>query len=173
TYLLGNDGAFADWEVALAGTRFLARFREFLGIYGHRGRYESDWALPRLREDPAPALFAIREQLKSTPQDTDALRDRQEAEAASAWREFESRLTRWQRWTLFPGARSMIRRLKQQYLWREQVRSDLTRELSYARLFHVELGNRFAARGWLDTRDDYFLVPLEDVAAAIADPSKG
>ena len=45
---------------ALAGTTFLDAFDRFLDQYGHRGRYESDWALPRLHENPAPALFAIR-----------------------------------------------------------------------------------------------------------------
>jgi pyruvate,water dikinase len=173
TYLLENDGTFADRETTLAGTRFLACFHQFLERYGHRGRYESDWALPRLREDPAPVLFAIREQLKSAPQDIAALTERQEADAARAWREFESRLSRWQRWTLLPGVRAMVRRLKQQYVWREQVRSDLTRELGYARLLHLELACRFVERGWIDRRDDYFMIPLEEIAAVIEEPSNG
>src|SRR5262249_5472401 len=99
-YLLDNDGTFTGFETALAGTQFLERFHEFLDRYGHRGRYESDWALPRMRENPAPALFAIREQMKSPPQDIRALTERQEADAARAWREFEARLTWWQRLTL-------------------------------------------------------------------------
>ena len=59
TYLLKNDGTFTDFRTALAGTMFLDRFERFLERYGHRGRYESDWALPRLplvrSRFPAPA----------------------------------------------------------------------------------------------------------------------
>ena len=51
----------------LAGTTFLDSFDRFLDAYGHRGRYESDWSLPRLHEDPAPALFAIRSHLQTPP----------------------------------------------------------------------------------------------------------
>ena len=105
-YLQANDGAFADFRGALAGTMFLDRFERFLERYGHRGHYESDWALPRLHENPAPALFAIRSHVQGKPQDAKAAAQRQEAEAAAAWRAFEARLTTWQKWTLLPrGAR--------------------------------------------------------------------
>ncbi len=172
-YFVENDGAFADYREALAGTRFLERFDRFLDEYGHRGRYESDWALPRMHEDPAPVLFAIREQLQAPPQDIDALTARQEADAAAAWREFESRLTWWQRLTLRPRAKALLRRLKQQYVWREQVRSDLTRILRYGRPYHLALADRFVDRGWIGRRDDYFLLSLDEVGRAIDAPEQG
>jgi rifampicin phosphotransferase len=171
-YLLDNDGTFADVETMLAGTDFLTEFTRFLDVYGHRGHYESDWALPRLYEQPAPALFAIREQLKGEPQDVEALAMRQEAAAAHAWREFEDRLTRWQRLTLLPLVRALLRRLKQQYVWREKVRSNLTRVLRYCREYHLVMAQRFAERGWLARRDDYFLLMIEEVGAVVADPAK-
>jgi rifampicin phosphotransferase len=172
TYLLENDGTFTDYRSALANTAFLEHFDEFLHRYGHRGRYESDWALPRLHEQPAPALFAIRGHLQAPPQDQAAIAERQQAEAAAAWRAFEARLTTWQKWTMLPRLRSTIRRLKQQYLWREQVRSDLTRVLSSVRRWHLTLANRFVERGWIDRRDDYFLITLDEIGAAFADPSQ-
>ena len=52
-YLLKNDGTFSDFRTALAGTSFLEKLDRFLDEYGHRGRYESDWALPRMHENPA------------------------------------------------------------------------------------------------------------------------
>jgi pyruvate,water dikinase len=128
--LMINDGSFTDFRTALAGTMFLDRFERFLDKYGHRGRYESDWALPRLRENPAPALFAIREQMQGKPQDQKAIAERQEADAAAAWRAFTAKLNVWQRLTLLPRVRATMRRLKKQYVWREKVRSDLTRVLS-------------------------------------------
>ena len=172
-YLLADAGTFSDIDRALAGTAFLTQFRRFLEAYGHRGRFESDWALPRLYENPAPALFAIREHLKGRPQDVQAVAERQEADAARAWREFEARLTWWQRLTLLPKVRSMLRRLKKQYVWREKVRSNLTRILRYCREYHLALAQRFVERGWLAQRDDYFLLLIEEVGAALADPSKG
>ncbi len=171
-YLLANDDSFADYRAALSGTRFLDRFNQFLDVYGHRGRYESDWALPRLRENPAPALFAIREQLKEPPRDLSAAAARQDAEAADAMREFEARLTTWQRWTARRRVRRILRRLKQQYVWREQVRSDLTRVLGALRRLHLRLADRFTQRGWIDDRDDYFLLTLDEIAPAIADAAR-
>jgi rifampicin phosphotransferase len=174
-YLLGSDGAggsYDDFRTALAGTMFLDRFERFLAEYGHRGRYESDWSIPRLHENPAPALFAVRGQLQGQPQNMKALAERQEADAAGARRAFEARMNAWQKLTMRRRVRSALRKLKQQYLWREQVRSDLTRILSRARGWHLVLADRFAARGWIDRRDDYFLLHMTEVKAAIADPQK-
>jgi phosphohistidine swiveling domain-containing protein len=170
-YLRANDGGFADFRAALAGSAFLQRFDRFLDQYGHRGRYESDWALPRLHEQPAPALFAIRTLLEGPPQDVSAAARKQEADAAAAWREFEAKLTRWQRWTMLPRVRWTVRTLKQQYLWREAVRSDLTRVVSRIRVWHLVLADRFVQRGWIEHRDDYFLLNLAEVKRAALDPS--
>lgn len=172
-YLLGNDGTFTDFRTRLAGTSFLARLDRFLDEYGHRGRYESDWALPRLHENPAAALFAIQQHLHSPPVDLEAVAGRQQADAAAAWREFEARLTAWQRWTLLPRVRSTLRELKQRYVWREQVRSDLTRIVRYIREYHLTLAGRFVERGWLLQRDDYFLLTFDEIGPAIGDPQRG
>lgn len=168
-YLRRNDGRFDDFRQALAGTVFLERFDVFLQRYGHRGRYESDWALPRLHEDPASTLFAIRANLDGESQDLIETFDRQDREAAAAWAEFEAALTPWQRWTLLPRVRSTVKRLKQQYVWREKVRSDLTRALARFRALHLELAARFVERAWIDRRDDYFLLFLDEVSAALTD----
>jgi pyruvate,water dikinase len=98
---------------------------------------------------------------------------RQETDAAAAWREFESRLSAWQRWTLRPRVRWTLRRLKQQYVCREAVRSDLTRVVSRIRAWHLVLADRFVERGWIDERDDYFLLQLDEVKRAALDPSHG
>jgi phosphohistidine swiveling domain-containing protein len=172
-YLAANDGAFANYREALAGTSFLERFDGFLDQYGHRGRYESDWAIPRLHENPASALFAIQGHLHGRPVDQKILAERQEADAAGAWRAFEARLTAWQRWTLLPRVRATMKRLKKNYVWREQVRSDLTRVVSRVRALHLVLADRFVERGWLDRRDDYFLLHLDEVQRAAEDPGHG
>jgi pyruvate,water dikinase len=172
-YLLGDDGTFKNFRAALAGTQFLRRFDQFLDTYGHRGRYESDWSIPRLHEDPTPALFAVRGQLQGEPQDPQDMAARQEAKAADAWAAFDARLSWWQKLTLAPKVRKNIRKVKQQYVWREHVRSDLTRVLAKVRAWHLVLADRFVERGWLDRRDDYFLLHLAEVQNACADPAVG
>jgi hypothetical protein len=51
--------------------------------------------------------------------------------------------------------------------WRERVRSDLVRVLGAVRRWHLALADRFVERGWLDTRDDYFLLHLGEIAAIV------
>jgi phosphohistidine swiveling domain-containing protein len=170
-YLLEDAGERRDYRTALRGTAFLETFDRFLDRYGHRGPYESDWALPRYREEPASLLFAIRSHLgAAAPVDLEALAARQAREAEEAWHAFEAALGQWQRLTLLPRVRMTVRRLKWQYVRREECRSDLTRVIAHLRAWHLALAERFVARGWLDRPNDYFLLRLEEVGAAIEDP---
>ena len=118
-------------------------------------------------------LFAVRGHLEGPPQNLQAVADRQDADAAAAWRAFEARMTWWQRRARLPRVRYELRRLKQQYVWREQVRSDLTRIVAHLRRWFLVLADRFVERGWIDRRDDYFLLRFDEIGAAIADPVKG
>jgi pyruvate,water dikinase len=172
-YLGASDGGFADFRRELAGTTFLEQLNAFLATYGHRGPYESDWAIPRLAENPAPVLFAVREQLHARPQDPSAVAAKQAADAAAAWRAFESRLSWWQKPFVLPRTRLLIRQLKQQYLYRERIRFDLTRVVAAMRRWHLTLAERFVERGWLKQRDDYFLLLLAEVGRAATDPAAG
>ena len=153
----------------LEGTPFLAAFERFLAQYGHRGLYESDWALPRYSEDPTPLLEAIRMHLQTETEVSSSVRARQQQAALDAWTMFEQRLTRSQRWTVLPRVRRGIRTIKQYYVWREQVRFDLIKILSSLRVWHLALADRFVSEGWIDRSDDYFLLELREVGAAIRD----
>jgi pyruvate,water dikinase len=153
----------------LVATAFLEEFDRFIEKYGHRGRYETDWSLPRYAEDPTPLLHAIRAQLVDA---ADAIErqtsERQARESADAWAAFERWLTPWQRATVLPRVRKSIRKIKQYYLWREQVRFDLMRVLAGGRRCHLALADRFVERGWIDHRDDYFQLYLQEIADVIA-----
>jgi len=171
-HLEGGAGSLADLRTALGGTRFLGEFERFLEQYGHRGRYEYDWALPRYIEDPRPLLLTIRMHLQDEgTNDTPDTIARQTREAAAVWQEFESRLTRWQRWTMLPRVKKSIGRIKQYYVWRERVRSDLIRVLARLRTVHLELAHRFVERGWIDDHKHYFFLLFDEVAGAIGDPA--
>jgi pyruvate,water dikinase len=67
----------------------------------------------------------------------------------------------------------LIRQLKQQYLYRERIRFDLTRVVAALRRWHLTLADRFVERGWLKERDDYFLLLFAEVGRAAADPACG
>ena len=161
-------GTTARRESAINGTRFRAEFQRFIDNYGHRGRYESDWSLPRYSEDTAPILAAI----AAHGQDTataypGAIKFRQDREAAEAWSTFEARLSQMQRWTVLPRVRKSVRIIKRYYVWREQVRSDLMKMLSVFRRWHLVLAKRFVAREWIARQEDYFLITLPEIAAVI------
>jgi len=170
-WLQQPEGQRPELRTALHGTAFLAAFDQFLDRYGHRGLYESDWALPRYAEDPGPILQALRLHLVGTDgrQDVDPalVSERTEAEAATVRAALESRMTGLRRWTLRPRARWLLARIKQYYLWREQCRSDMIRVVAIMRRWHVVLAQRFVERDWLDRREDYFFLRLEEIAPAI------
>jgi pyruvate,water dikinase len=169
-YLLGDadPGDVVQLRRTLAGTAFLREFEAFIDAYGHRGRYESDWALPRYREDPSALLQSIRMHLQQgTIEDPNREAARKDREAEEAWTAFEARLSPWQKRTLLPRVRRSVAMVKRYYVWRERVRSDLVRVLSILREWHLVLADRFVERDWLDARDDYFMLYLDEVASTI------
>lgn len=167
-FLSDDEADLSQVRTALRGTAFLVAFERFLEQYGHRGRYEYDWSLPRYGEDPTPLLRALRAHLDAGPRlEGTATQQLRQREASDAWKAFEQRLSRWQRWTTLPGTRRSVRRIKQYYVWREQVRSNVVRVLTAMRGWHLVLADRFAQRKWVDQRDDYFLLRFEEIASTI------
>jgi pyruvate,water dikinase len=156
-------------RASLEGTEFLAALDRFLENYGHRGRYESDWALPRLHEEPTPIFQAVRAHLMDdAPPASDEEVGRRERAAAAAWTMFTAKLSWWQRQVTLPRVRRAVATIKRYYVWRERVRSDFIRVLAVVRRWHLVLADRFVERGWLDDRNDYFLVQLPEIEAVIA-----
>lgn len=169
-----RDVDYQGYRDALRGSRFLDALDRFLERYGHRGVYESDWSLPRYREDPTPLLFAIQTHLRSPVAQAPAeIAARVARESAEAWASFDSKLSTWQRLTLRPYVRALLRRLKQRYVSREYCRSELIKVMYHARQLHLALATRFVERGWIERRDDYFLLlrgEIADVIESRADP---
>ncbi|HEX8773408.1 MAG TPA: PEP/pyruvate-binding domain-containing protein [Pyrinomonadaceae bacterium] len=172
-YFHQHADSFRGFREALRGTEFLREFELFIGKYGHRGNYESDWALPRYSEEPAPLLFAVSAHVRAPESQTpEAIIARQEREASEAWQEFEHRLGPWQRLSLRPRVRWLLKRVKQMYVWRELVRSEMMRPASAIRAWLLVMGERFVERGWIDERDDYFLLTREEIAESLTDTGK-
>ncbi|HSU88823.1 MAG TPA: PEP-utilizing enzyme, partial [Terriglobia bacterium] len=153
---------------------FQRHFKIFLETYGHRGRYESDVSLPRYVEDPSALLFAIHSHLDAGGgPDPDKIIQRQEADAQEARMEFESKLTAWQRATLGPRVRSLLRLIKKYYVWRELVRSELMRKTYPMRLIHLEMARRFIERGWIESQEDYFYLTLMEIDTVVDNNEPG
>jgi len=167
-FLASESSDLSQFRVVLRETAFLAEFECFLEKYGHRGHYESDWSLPRYSEDPTPLLRAIRAHIEDVSDRTvAATEERQRLESQNAWAMFEQQLSPWQKWTTLPRMRRSVQKIKQYYIWRERVRSDMVRVLAAARKWHLVLADRFVERGWLDSRNDYFLLHLKEIAAVM------
>lgn len=163
-YFEAAGTSFDDYCQALEGTGFMRSFQDFLKLYGHRGPYESDIAIPKYAEDPSAVLFAIQSHVQAAEfTDPEALIRRQNDEAAKAWIEFSSKLNLWRRLTLLPQARWLLRRIKQFYLWRELARSEMVRVAFQIRRIHLELAKRFVERNWISNRDDYFSLTVEEI----------
>ncbi len=173
-YFLHAADTFDNYREVLRDTAFLDQFDRFLAQYGHRGPYESDLAIPRYRETPTPLLQAISGHVRapSCPS-PEAIMDRQKRDASTARQTFEAQLTPWQRLTLRPRVRWLLRRLKQWYLWRERNRSESIRVGAAIRQWQLILAQRFVNRGWIDTRDDYFFLHVDEIDRAVANPDQG
>jgi phosphohistidine swiveling domain-containing protein len=172
-YFRQHAESFEGFREALRGTKFLDEFELFLRKYGHRGNYESDWALPRYSEDPTPLLFAVSAHVQAPETQTpEAIIARQEREAKEAWQEFEAKLSGWQRLHLRPRVRWLLKRVKQMYVWRELVRSEMMRPASAIRVWLLVMAERFVERGLIDERDDYFFLLREEIEAGLTDTTR-
>jgi pyruvate,water dikinase len=172
-YFLTTPDTFENFREVLHDTYFLTKFETFLQTYGHRANIESDWAKPRYYEDPTPLLSLIRLHIhapsSSTPEE---IRTRQEHEATETWREFEGKLTWWQRRTVVPRVKWALKRAKRHRLWRESNRFELIRGISEFKRWHLILAERFADRGWIEKTSDYFFLELKEIGEVIVDASK-
>ncbi|WP_089718627.1 PEP/pyruvate-binding domain-containing protein [Candidatus Entotheonella palauensis] len=175
SYFLNASDTFTfdDYRETLRGTLFLDQFDHFLAQYGHRSTYESDLSVPRYREHPIPLLQAIRGHVHApTCPSPKAIVAQQECDAKAAHQAFAAQLTPWQRRTVLPYVNWLLRGLKQWFLWRERNRSEAIRVGAAVRRWQLVLAQRFVDRSWIDRRDDYYFLHLDEIEKAIADPER-
>jgi pyruvate,water dikinase len=174
SWFMSDEVSAATYTQALAGTEFLRHFEQYLERFGHRGNYESDWSLPRFKEDPTPLLQALTQLVRAdkcpVPSDIYA---RQQAEAEAAWADMLTSMRGWKRLVLPAVARWAVKRIKQMYVLRERHRFEMVRMISALRRWHLVLADRFIERGWLASHDEYFSLTLEEVYRCVAEPAWG
>jgi pyruvate,water dikinase len=172
-YFIHYPDSFSGFREDLRGTAFLREFDAFLRRYGHRGTYESDWALPRYHEDPASLLFAIRAHVQAPEYSTlEAIEERQIREAREVWNGFVAKLNWWKRLTVLPLMQWLFRKMKQMYLWREHYRSEMMRCIAELRRWHLCLARRFTELGWIEKSEDYFFLRLDEIEESMTDTSR-
>ncbi|HJZ70368.1 MAG TPA: PEP/pyruvate-binding domain-containing protein, partial [Vicinamibacterales bacterium] len=163
---LGAD-AIARYETALAGTQLLVEFQAFLGVFGHRGPYESDAMSPRFSEDPAPLLRLIQLYMRAGTEDpaqhaADRLAVRRAAtdEVRRALGEGRGRLAFQLRWGVFSIMCGALQRLVG---LRDECRHVTTMLVAHLRRIVLEIGRRAARDGVLASPDDAFFVTWEEL----------
>lgn len=156
------------WEApafreALAGTRFLRRFDDYLADYGHRAVGESDIMTPRIADQPDAVLVLLRTQLGAgkgaPPGAVTAQQSRRRQEALAeihrrfGWRRHRGVIFRW--W---------YRRLSRFCALREANRHHLLYYSTAVRRLLLQLGERMVEQGVLAQPDDLFFLTVEEQA---------
>ncbi|HUM16349.1 MAG TPA: PEP/pyruvate-binding domain-containing protein [Candidatus Nitrosotalea sp.] len=166
--------AIRDHDKALAGTRFLEEYRDFLREFGHRGPYESDVMSPRFADDPAP-LFRLIQLYVRAGAGQDAARHvaerRRVREAATdevrqALRRGRGRLAFAVRWTAFSIVRDALQRL---LALRDECRHVTTMLVAHLRRVALEIGRRATRNGLLASREDVFFLSWEELPRVLAE----
>ncbi len=155
-----------QFRIRLAGTRFLRAFDDYMSEYGHRGLAESDVISPRFAEIPDYVLGVIRGHLL-TPGTHSAASIRREQE--SARRETLQRIRsafgwRWHERAFFNW---WHRRLARYLALREANRHHLMYFTAAVRRLTRMIGERLAAAGILQFKDDMFFLTADEMDAVV------
>ncbi len=141
-------------------TALLAHLQQF----GDRTLHELKLEVPSLEQDPLLAMALLRNAVRQE-QDVDALesrerglRDQTEARILSRLRGHPLRRALF--FTVVERARRSIR-------YRESMRLARSRAFGMVKRIFRELGQRLAAAGLLDSREDVFFLTVEEVAGAV------
>ena len=163
------------WETltfrsALADTKFLSVFTDYLQDYGHRGVGESDVMSPRLAENPEAILTILRTQLLSDSPSRTAILARQEKTRIAALAQIKERLGwRFDRWVVFSWC---YRRLCRFFALREANRHHLMYYSTAIRTLLLRLGELLVTQGRLDQRDDIFFLSIDERTDLLAGSSE-
>lgn len=158
---LMSNGSGVPCVEAFRGTRFGGALQQYLTEYGFRALYESDSGVPRYAEDPRLLLAAIQANVRAgkTPGPPVAAAEAEAPQSSSGLLHF---LARWIR----GGRERLLAR-------RQEIRQGTSRLIAAERSWELALARRWQARGWIDHEEDFWQLTLEDIEAALTDPSLG
>lgn len=167
TFLLAKPWLPQEFRTALAGTRFLQAFDDYLAEYGHRAAGESDVMSPRFAEVPDYVLGVIRIHLSLPPaRSAEVIRQTQESTRQEALRDLRAgfgwHLHEWALWLW------CYRRLCRYLELREANRHALMQVTACARQVAMSIGGALATGGGLQSGDDIFFLTIDEVKMAVS-----
>lgn len=161
------------------GTRFFAAMEEYLARHGYRGVHEADTCRPRYAEDPSPLVAAARSAVVAGKERPDAgapgasgdpaRREKDRASGSPAAGGPDRAAPTGTR--IGRVGEGLLRWMRRLMALRQEVRRTSTRLIAEQRRWELELGRRWAERGWLERPDDYFWLTLDDIEAVLDDAS--
>lgn len=155
--------ALQQLRMTAAAAPFLQQFDAFLKRHGHRCATEAELLYPRWWEAPELVLEAIAGYLR-TPDHVTAdaeTKQRQQREATTA--QINAKLDPVRR-ALFTG---LLRRVQHLVRMRDNGQYYLVKLVLPMRLCLACIGERWAARGWLNQPDDFFFLAIPEIEAVL------
>lgn len=155
---------------ALADTKFLQAFDEYMEDYGHRAIGESDVMSPRLVDHPESILTIVRARLLSAAPSQQSILLRQGNTRTAALAEIQRRIGwRLHRWSMFLWC---YRRLCRFFALREANRHHLMYYSTAIRTLLIRLGELLVEQGQLERIDDIFFLTIDDRTDLLAENSQ-
>ncbi|MBI2877047.1 MAG: pyruvate, phosphate dikinase [Candidatus Tectomicrobia bacterium] len=159
-FFAAADSDLRGWRQALAGTRFVPEFEQFLRDYGHRAICEIEISHPRWREDPSYLLEVVRAHVRANgavrPQPAEEKRRAAEAELDSLGRLPRSNL------------HAITRRAREAARLREMAKSVMVKLGGVSRLLALEIGRRLVREGRLEAPEEIFYISRADLEALLS-----
>lgn len=162
--VLRENGDPAEWPRRLrgdpSGERFLRAWESLLDRHGHRAALELELAEPRWREAPAPLAGVLRGYLR----DLEGTNPFRRLQRAAAEREAAMRgaLSRLGNPLVRAGFRLLVRCATSGLRQRENIKAAAMRLFAALRRILLEIGRRYAARGFLDAAEDVFFLTFDE-----------
>jgi pyruvate,water dikinase len=148
-----------------SGAKFLQAWSSYMEQHGHHCRGEIELKNPRWRETPNAVLNMVRSYVANMGAiDPLALQSRQANQRRQLEDECRRKLTN-------PVERWLFTKIMLQAQLgcaaRENIKSEAVRILGLGRRLLLELGDRLAAKGVIDSRDDVFFLRLEEIEPTV------
>ncbi|MBI5305450.1 MAG: hypothetical protein HY868_25195 [Chloroflexi bacterium] len=174
-----------------AGRAWWTEFQDFIARFRFLAEVDEDFALPRYDEDATIPLRVLKQMLtpaSSLPCEAGEGQGGGFSLPHFAWEEEEKRAKELHAqfaravWRNLPKSKTRVLDLLAAFTfdeqlatvrryawWREETRELVARAHYLARRFFLELGKRWAVRGWIAETDDVFLLTREQILEMTAD----
>lgn len=147
-------------QVRTEARPFLAEFEAFLQRHGYRCPNDAELHNPRWAEQPAQVIEMLKSYLRMDASANPlAIEQRRQQEREETTRHLKAQINPLRR----PLFNWLLKQAQDKTRLRDNNRSYVAKFLFPMRLLLIELGRRWAARGWLADPDDIFFLTLYEI----------